>query len=610
MSRRRSASVDRVSEATSTEGPNAAGVHWDLAPIVADAASARARMDAALEGAHGFARRWRGRLADVTAADLAEALAELAELENELSRVSSYAHLREAVDVSATENRDLSAATDRAMVEAANALRFFELEWNGLPAARAEALADAPEVAADRHHLRAMRRFAPHMRAEDEERMLAERAPAAAGAWHTLFGRVTSTLEVVFDAGDGPEPHTIDRLLAHVRDPRRDIRQGAMEALYAGLEPHVDTLAHCYDTLVADRLAMDRLRGYEHPMEPTHLRNELPGAVVDTMLDAVGDGYPLAQRWFRHKAELLGLTRLALWDQYAPLGEPRGVAYPEACEIVDGAFGRFSPRIAAIAEGFWRESRIDAEPRPGKRGGAFCAPVATDVSPYVLLNYTDRMDDVMTMAHELGHGMHFALSFEHQTALSAHTGIALAEVPSTFAELLAFDHIMASESDATTRRALVSERVEGSFATVFRQTVLTRYEQRAYAMRAEGQTLTAERLSDIWFEENAKYYGDAVEMPDGYRMGWAYIPHFISTRFYTYAYVFAHLVTLALHAGYRERGEDFVQPYIDFLAAGGSAAPAELLGALGLDLDAGGVWAIGLGEMGRMVELAERAPTA
>jgi oligoendopeptidase F len=593
-----------VSGAPSAVGPNAAGVHWDLSRIVADPETAVAQMDEALTRARAFAERYRGRLGEMDGAELAEALRELGGLEDDLSRIASYAHLREAVDVSDTATRDLSAKMDRAMVEAANALRFFELEWNALPEEVAERLADAPEVAADRHHLKAQRRFAPHLREENEERMLAERSPAAASAWQTLFGRITSTLEVEFDAGEGPAPHTIDRLLAHVRDPRRDVRRGAMEALYAGLEPHADTLAHCYDTLVADRLAMDAIRGYDGPMQPTHLRNELSAEIVDPMLDAVSGGYGLAQRWFRHKAELLGLPVLALWDQYAPVGEARSVGYAEACAIVDAAFGRFSPRISAVSDAFFAESRIDAEPRSGKRGGAFCAPISSDVPPFVLLNFTDRMDDVMTMAHELGHGMHFALSAERQTPLSSHTGIALAEVPSTFAELLAFDHLMANEADADTRRALVSERVEGSFATVFRQTVLTRYEQRAYALRAEGSTLTAERLGDIWFEENARYYGDAVEMPDGYRLGWAYIPHFISTRFYTYAYVFAHLVTLALHAGYKERGEDFVAPYVDFLAAGGSAAPADLLGALGLDLESGGVWQTGLGEMARMVELA------
>jgi oligoendopeptidase F len=215
------------------------------------------------------------------------------------------------------------------------------------------------------------------------------------------------------------------------------------------------------------------------------------------------------------------------------------------------------------------------------------------------------MDDVMTLAHELGHGMHFTLASEEQTALSAGTGLALAEVPSTFAELLAFDHLMAAETDPETRRALVSERVEGSFATVFRQTVLTRYEQRAYAMRDEGSTLTPERLSDIWFEENRKYYGESLLLPERYRLGWSYIPHFISTRFYTYAYVFAHLATLALYARYRERGDAFVGDYLGFLAAGGSMAPGELLGSLGVDLDDPGVWEPGLAEMERMVEVAE-----
>jgi oligoendopeptidase F len=221
------------------------------------------------------------------------------------------------------------------------------------------------------------------------------------------------------------------------------------------------------------------------------------------------------------------------------------------------------------------------------------------------MNFTDRVDDVMTLAHELGHGMHFTFAAERQTALSAGTGLALAEVPSTFAELLAFDHLMEEESDPGTRRALISERVEGSFATVFRQTVLARYEQRAYALRAEGGTLTADRLADIWYGENEKYYGDALILPERYRLGWSYIPHFISTRFYTYAYVFAHLSTLALYARYREAGADFVTGYIDFLAAGGSAPPAELLGRLGVDLEDPDVWEPGFREMERMVEVAE-----
>ncbi len=592
---------------TPSSGPRAAGVHWDLSPLVADADAARAMLAESLERSRAFESRHRGALATMDGPGLADALTELAAIDNALSRVSSYAHLRESVDVTNQENKDLSSAIDRGLVEAGNALRFFDLEWLALPDERARELYDAPEVAPDRHYLVSMRRFAPHTLSESEERMLSERSPAAVSAWHTLFGQITSTLEMPFDAGEGEgvEPHTIDRLLAHVRNPDRDLRRRALETLYEGLEPHTDTLAHVYDTLVGDRLAMDKLRGYAAPMDPTHLRNELPGPVVEGMLDAVERHYGIAHRWFGIKAGILGVDRLELHDQYAPIGEARSVDYPEARRLIEESFGRFSPRIADLADGFFAERRVDAEPRSGKRGGAFCAPVAQDASPFVLMNFTDRMDDVMTLAHELGHGMHFALASGAQTALSFGTGIALAEVPSTFAELVTFDHLMETEEDPATRRSLISERLEGSFATVFRQTVLTRYEQRAYALRGEGGTLTSDRLSDIWFEENAKYYGDSVGLPERYRLGWSYIPHFISTRFYTYAYVFAHLSTLALYARYREVGPSFVDAYIGFLSAGGSQGPTELLGALGVDLEDPAVWDPGFREMERLLEVAE-----
>jgi oligoendopeptidase F len=592
---------------TTDSAPRAEGVHWDLSPLATSADDCRTRLAAALDDCRAFETRYRGRIAALTGAELAEALAEMARIDNEIGRLYSYASLRESVDVSDPENQDLDALMNRAMVEAGNALRFFELEWLDLGDALADELANAPEVAADRHHLLAERRFKTHTLTEPEERMLAERSPAAASAWQTLFGRITSTLEVDFDEGDGEgaTPHTIDRLLACVRNPDRDVRMRALETLYATLDPNAPTLAHCYDTLVADRLSMDRLRNYADPMDPTHLRNEVPGTAIETMMTAVESHYGLAHRWFNVKARLLGLEKLHLADQYAPLGEAREVPWPEARTIIDSSFRAFSPRIGDIAGGFFADERIDAEPRTGKRGGAFCASVAQDAKPYMLMNYTDRMDDVMTLAHELGHGMHFTLAAERQTALSFHTGLALAEVPSTFAEMIAFDHLLATEEDEATRTALVCERVEGSFATVFRQTVLARYEQGAYRLRGEGTTLTDDRLSEIWWTQNAAYYGDAVEMPEGYRLGWSYIPHFISTRFYTYAYVFAHLVTLALYAQYRQQGEEFVPKYLDFLAAGGSASPADLLRPLGVDLDDPACWEPGFAEMERMVTRAE-----
>jgi oligoendopeptidase F len=585
----------------------ASGVRWDLSPLFDSVESAEAAIDPALDRARTFESAWRGRMASITPADLAEALAELGQIENSLSRIASYAMLRKAVDVSGEQNRDLGAAVDSAVVQAQNALRFFELEWLELDDATAQRLAAAPELSRDRHYLESQRRYRRHVLSEPEERVLGERNPAAESAWQTLYAQTSSVIEVPFDGGGGAQPHTVDRLLAYVHDPRREIRKAALETLYAALEQPAPVLAHCYDSLVADRLVIDRLRDYgDDPMAQTHLSNELSGDVVQAMMDAVEQRYPLAQRWFRTKAGLLGLDVLELGDQYAPLGEERAVAYDEGRSLVDAAFAGFSPEVRDIAEAFFTEQRVDAEPRAGKRGGAFCAPVAQDASPYVLLNYTDNMNDVLTIAHELGHGMHFQLSHRAQSPHSAHTGLALAEVPSTFAEFIAYDHLLANESDPGTRLSLTASRCEGNFATIFRQTVLARYEQRAYKLRAQSQALTVDRLGEIWIEQNARYYGDSMRLPEGYRLGWSYIPHFISTRFYTYAYVFAKLVALALYGIWREQGEAFVPRYLEFLAAGGSAAPADLLSVLGVDLGGAEVWDVAFAELERMIEAAER----
>ena len=256
-------------------------------------------------------------------------------------------------------------------------------------------------------------------------------------------------------------------------------------------------------------------------MQQTHLRNELDGEVVRQMMEAVERSYGIAQRWFELKARMLELPRLALGRPVRADWRGPGGRLCRGVRVGRRVFDGFSPDIRQIAEGFFRDRRIDAEPRAGKRGGAFCAPVAQDASPYVMMNFTDNVNDVMTLSHELGHGMHFTLAHGRQTPHSAYTGLAMAEVPSTFAEFVTFDHLLATEDDPGTRLVIAAERVEGSFATIFRQTVLARYEQRAYALRADATTLNADRLGQVWLEENRRYYGDSLDMPPGYRLGWA-----------------------------------------------------------------------------------------
>ena len=589
--------------AITPQGPNAEGVRWDLAPICTDVASARVLLAQTIDQAEAFDARYRGRVDALDAASLAEALAELSRITNAVHRVGSYVGLRRAVDVNDDESRDLEAVVDQGMVRAQNALRFFDLEWIALDDAAALELLAAPEVSADAHHLRASRRFRPHVLPDEQERMLSEREPLVS-AWQNLFGQTVANIRAPFDDGSGLADRTVDELLAYVHTPDRDVRLRALDTLYTALEPHGDVLSSCYDSIVADRLVQDRLRGYDGPLAPRHLANELEPAWVDAMMEAIEARYGMAQRWFRRKAELMGLETLHLADQYAPLGEGRPMPYGEAVGIVEDAFGRFAPEILDVSRSVFDERRVDAEPRPGKRGGAFCASVAQDAQPFILLNHTDTLRDLMTVAHELGHGMHFALSSERQSALSMHAPLALCEVPSTFAELLVFDRMLDQEPDHATRTALVRQELESGFATVFRQTMMVRYEQDAYGARSDGQALTADRLSDFWFSRNQAYYGDSMILPDGYRRGWSYIPHFINTRFYTYAYAFAHLASLTLYALYREDGDAFVGPYLDFLATGGSASPGEQLGAFGIDLADAATWARGLDEMERMLEHA------
>jgi oligoendopeptidase F len=325
-------------------------------------------------------------------------------------------------------------------------------------------------------------------------------------------------------------------------------------------------------------------------MQPTNMANELDDETVEAMMSVIEESYAIAQRWFRHKATLLGLDELSLADQYAPIGEPRRFTWDEAVELVDSSYSRFSPRLAEIFRECLDAGHVDVLPRAGKATGAYCTTVSKQILPYVLMNFTNRLRDVSTLAHEFGHATHNVLALEGQTFRSHRVGLSMAEVPSTFAQSIADDYLLENETDPGTRAALAADRLENAFAAVYRQTVLARFEQRAYAVRGEGRSLAAERLNELWWEENGKYYGDSLVMPDQYRMGWSYIPHFIHTRFYTYAYSFAQLVALLLYRRYRESHNGFVPTYLDFLRAGGSASPADLVAPFGLDLRSTDTW--------------------
>ena len=564
-------------------------IRWDLSDLCAGAEECREQFEQAAERSKDIARRHRGRVGELDAAALRGLFDELDDLEQDLSRLGVYSYLRLSMAATEVEANDLATFSREKSAEIENALVFVGLEWVAVDDARAEELLASAELAPYAHKLRVDRLDKPYVLTEPEEQALNARRPMVS-AWQSLHDRQVSTMEVDFDAGEGPQPHGVSQLLSYLYRPDRELRIRSIEKLYEGLEPRTDVLAASYDALVGDRLTTDRLRGYRHPLQPTNMAHELDDETVEAMMSAIEEAYPIAQRWFREKAKLLGLDKLTLADQYAPIGDPRQFTWDEAVEIVDRSYDRFAPRLAEIFRDCLSAGHVDVLPRQGKATGAYCTSVSKTILPYVLMNFTNRLRDISTLAHEFGHATHNVLSLEQQNYRSHRVGLPMAEVPSTFAQSIADDYLLEREEDIHTRAALASDRLENAFAATYRQTVLARFEQSAYAVRGEGRSLAAERLNELWWEANAKYYGDSLEMPEGYKMGWSYIPHFIHVRFYTYAYSFAQLVALLLYRRYREDPEGFAPKYLDFLAAGGSASPADLLAPFDLDLRSTDTW--------------------
>lgn len=587
-----------------TTEPRTDDVRWDLSDLCADAAEARAGWTALVERSADFAARYRGKIASLDAAGLRAALDESDELAQEISRLQVYTFLRLSTDATDVEANDLTTIGRDRGADIENDLLFLGLEWIALDDDAAETLLASEELAPYAHKLRVERDEKPYVLSEAEEQALNARSPVIS-SWQSLHDRQVSTLEVPFDSGDGVRPHTVSELLSCLYRNDREVRLKAVEALYAGLEPRADVLAACYDALVGDRLTVDRLRGFTNPMQPTNMSNELDDETVEAMLTATEESYGIGRKWFEAKARLLGLDRLELADQYAPIGEARAFSWPEAVEVVETSFGRFAPKLAEVFRGCLDAGHVDAGPRNGKAPGAYCTAVSKEILPYVLMNFTDRLRDVSTLAHEFGHATHNAIALEQQTWRSHRCGIPMAEVPSTFSQSLADDYLLENEADAGTRASLAADRLETAFAAIYRQTVLARFEQRAYGVRAEGLALGVERLNELWVAENTLYYGDSLTMPAGYAFGWSYIPHFIHVRFYTYAYSFAQLVALLLYRRYREDPEAFVPRYLELLAAGGSASPAELVAPFGLDLRSTDTWREAFAELDAMRVEAE-----
>jgi oligoendopeptidase F len=559
------------------------------------------RLEAAVADAAAFVERWSARsLETIEPTGLQALLRELADI-----RAAHYEAKHWVFMLSRTEGEnpgvlDIRAWVDTRLPRLDDAIRHVELAWMALPDDRARSLAANEAVARDRHYLLGVRRFRPFMLSPAEERALSARDASAGTAWQTLRDRTLGPLSARFDDGTGEREWPLSELKSARRaHPDRDVRRRAQETTTALFEPVLPVIAHCYDSLVADRLAVDHLRGYDNPIDRTNLENQIDAGVVEALLSASEAHVEIAHRWFRRKAELVGLERPDAVDLQAAAGDEPLLSWDEARRLVVDMFAGVTPALGTEAERFFSERRIDAEPRRGKPSGAFCLWPSTRVPGFVYLNWTGKLRDLVMLTHELGHGTNYGLAAQVQTDNSLRQGIAVAEVPSTFAELLLVEHLLSTDEDLG--RALLARELDQAVTVAYLSAAFARFEQNAYALRAAGQALNADRLNALCETAVTKVWGDAVtdELGCG-RLYWASLPHFVHERFYTYAYTFAFLLAAGLVARSREPG--FAERYERFLSAGGSESPEEKLAVVGVDLGDPEIWNDGFAVLDGFVE--------
>jgi len=578
-------------------------VAWDLDPLVDG--RGEAGVDAMLDDAAARAdalTRFRGRVAELDAGELADAVRELADLSEIMGKAGSYAGLRFSVDVTDPPRGALLARVEERSTAIGNELLFFELEWAGLPDDHVAPLLADDRLAFCRHYLASARRYRPHLLTEPEERILADKSVTGRSAWSRLFSDLTSTITVDLDGGI-----SLEEGLSRLQSPDRGMRAAAAAAVTEGLAPGLRTRAFVFNTLLADKATDDRLRSFPGWIASRNLDNEASDESVQALVDAVVARYDIPQRWYALKAQLLGVDRLADYDRMASVAATEDeFGWTAARDLVLDAYASFSTDLADAGRRFFDESWIDAPLRPGKRPGAFCAYTVPSHHPYLLLNWTSRRRDVLTLAHELGHGLHAYLARD-QVVFQQSTPLTLAETASVFGETVTFGRLLAETADPAARLALLAESLEGQIATVFRQIAMNRFEDAVHTDRRERGELSVDRFGELWADTQTAMLGDAVEVTEGYRTWWSYIPHFIGTPGYVYAYAYGQLLALSVYRQYEELGAAFVPSYLELLRRGGSETPEDLGRIVGVDVGDPAFWTGGLLIIEEQLDAAEQA---
>ncbi len=580
---------------------------WDLSDLYAapDAPEVKRDLDW-LEGAcASFAADYEGRLATLDGAAMLDCIRRYERIEAVAGRIMSYAGLRYYQNtVDAGRAKFMSDCQDR-ITTMTTPLVFFSLEFNRIEDARyAEVFAASAEIARYKPVFDRMRAMKPHQLSDELERFLHDQSSVGASAWNKLFDETLAGL--AFTPEGAAEPMNLEATLNLLSEQERPRREAGARALAAVFGQNVKLFARVHNTLAKDKEIEDRWRKMPSAQHARHLSNHVEPEVVEALRNAVVAAYPkLSHRYYRLKAKWMGLEKLQVWDRNAPLPieEKKIVGWDEARETVMSAYAGFAPEMASLAEPFFDRGWIDAGVKPGKAPGAFAHPTVTEVHPYVMLNYLGKPRDVMTLAHELGHGVHQRLAAP-QGEMLASTPLTVAETASVFGEMLTFRKLLAQAKTPAERKVLLAGKVEDMINTVVRQIAFYDFECKLHAARREGE-LTPEDIGQLWMSVQGESLGDAFEFMDGYETFWAYIPHFVHSPFYVYAYAFGDGLVNALYAVYEEGLPDFQTKYFDMLKAGGSKHHKELLAPFGLDAGDPKFWDKGLSMIAGMIDELE-----
>jgi len=591
---------------TTTELTGAEEVAWDLSDLFegTDDPRIEVEIEQAEAAADAFRGDYYGKVAELDAAGLAAAITERERIEEAFTRIGYFAHLNFSTDMADPPRGALVARVTEKGAALDTQLLFFGLEIAALDDAAADALSESPELEHWRHWLQSLRKFRPYLLSELEEKIITEKTVSGVSAWDRLYDELLGAIRVELDGDEISFEEAMSRLYSG----DRDVRRAAAEAVTESLAPGLRTRAFIFNTIVVDKSIDDRLRGYESWVSARNLSNDTTDEAVQALIDATTSRYDVVQRYYKLKAKLVGLDQLTFYDRFAPIGDdPRKVPWEEARDIVTNAYVDFAPEAGDVAERFFSAGWIDAPVRDNKRTGAFCATNVPGVHPYILMNYTGDRRSILTLAHELGHGLHGYLA-QPLGLFNASTPLTTAETASVFGEALTFKRLLALEEDPQRRLNLLAGRIEDSIATVFRQISMNRFEDVVHNERRGKGELSPERLEELWLGTQHDLFADAVDV-DGYGTWWSYIPHFMGTPGYVYAYAYGFLFALTIFRKYEVEGEPMVEPYFDLLRAGGSKTPQELAEMVGLDLTDPEIWASGIDAISGQMDEAEALAT-